>query len=164
MTDMLSGIGIIQYDPWRPGLKHRTDWWCVLNVDKELSRYYRWWLEFEKHLHLQSPSWDAHISIVRGEKPYPAYIEMWKKYQGKKVEFHYKHGEIRVDRSQRTDPLAVNATGGEYYFIDIECPMLDEIRTELGLITGFNYHMTIARSYEYCCRAENRKDRRQRKK
>lgn len=156
MSDMLRGTGMIMYDPYRPGMKHRTDWWCVVNVNKELTRYYRWWLEFEKHLHLQPPSWDAHISIVRGEKPRPEYIENWKKYQGERIEFTYTHGLIKVDRSQRTDERAAKATSGDYYYIDVECPRIDEIRKELGLRTGFNYHLTIARSYEYIARKRGR--------
>lgn len=156
MTDILCGTGIIQYNPARPGMKHRTDWWCVVKVNKELTRYYRWWLEYEKHLHLQPPSWDAHISVVRGERPRPAFVDGWKKYQGEKVDFTYQHGSIRIDRSQRTDDKAKNAIGGEYYFIDVMCPRLDEIRSELGLKVGFNYHFTIARSYEYDARKRGR--------
>lgn len=154
--NILHGTGIIQYDPHRPGMKHRTNWWCVVNVNKELTRYYRWWLEFEKHLHLQPPSWDAHISIVRGEKPCPEFIELWKKYQGQRVDFTYEHGIIRVDRSHRTDDRAKNAVGGEYYFIDVKCPLFDEIRKELGLKIGYSYHLTVARSYEYIARKRGR--------
>lgn len=156
MKDIVKGTGFIQYDPPRPGMQHRTNWWCVINLNKEITRYYRWWLSYQKHIHLQPPSWDAHISIVRGEKPRPEFIEVWKKYQGKKVEFTYHHGLIRVDKSHRTDARAKNAVGGEYHFIDVECPQLDEIRNELGLITGFNYHFTVGRTYEYEARKPKR--------
>jgi hypothetical protein len=159
MSNILTGVGVIKYNPPRPGMKHRTDWWAVLDVNKELTRYYRWWLEFEQHIHLQPPSWDCHISIVRGEKPQPEFIDGWKKYQGERLEFTYTHGVIRVGRSLRTDARAENATGGEYYFIDVVCPRLDEIRKELGLKTGFNHHLTIGRTYEYLSKHENKPKR-----
>ena len=152
----LKGTGIIQYDPHRPGMTYRKDWWCVINLNKEITRYYRWWLEFERHIHLQPPSWDAHISIVRGEKPRPEFLELWKKHHGERVEFEYTHGIIRVDRSQRKDDRAANAVGGEYYYIDIRCPMLDEIRKELGLRTGYEFHFTVGRTYEYEARKPKR--------
>lgn len=155
-TNLIRGTGIIHYDPPRPGMSRRTDWWCIVKLDKEITRYYRWWLSYEKHIHLQPPSWDAHISIVRGERPKPELIELWKKHQGKRVEFYYDHGNIRVDRSQRRDERAANAVGGEYYFIDVQCPVLDEIRTELGLRTGYNFHFTVGRTYEYEARKPKR--------
>lgn len=156
MEDILMGTGIIQYDPKRPGMKHRTDWWCVLNLDTELTRYYRWWLEHERHIQLDEPSWPAHISIIRGENPNNQFLDVWKKHQGQKLNFFYKHGDLQVGRSQRTDSKAELATGGEYYFINVECPKLDEIRTELGLRTGFNYHFTIGRTHEYIARKRGR--------
>lgn len=154
--NQLRGTGIIQYDPPRPGMQARTQWWSVATLNREITRYYRWWLEFEKHIRLQPPAWDAHISIVRGEKPRPEFMDVWKKHQGKQIEFFYKHGAIRVDRSQRTDDRADKAIGGDYYFIDVKCPFLDEVRTELGLRTGFSYHFTIGRTYEYEARKPKR--------
>ncbi|MGZ8924510.1 MAG: hypothetical protein ACXW2E_01375 [Nitrososphaeraceae archaeon] len=156
MKDYHKGHGFLQYDPYRGEMKHRTNWWCVINVDREITRYYRWWLSFEKHIHLQQPAWDAHISCVRGERPSPEYLDLWKKYQGERVEFLYKFNNIRVDRSQRTDERAKDAVGGLYYFIDILCPRLDEIRAELGLRTGFNYHLTVGRTYEFVARKPKR--------
>lgn len=148
--------GVLIYDPPRGDMKRRTSWWCVLNVDREITRYYRWWLSFERHIHTQPPAWDAHISIVRGEKPRPEYIHLWKKYHKQKIHFLYRHGHIRVDRSQRTDVDAANAVNGEYYFIEVVCPKLDEIRAELGLRTGFKFHLTVARTYEYTARKRGR--------
>lgn len=155
-TNLVRGTGVIQYDPPRPGMTYRKDWWCVVNLNKEVTRYYRWWLSFEKHIHLQSPSWDAHISIVRGEKPRREFLELWKKYDGQRVEFFYQHGLIRCDRSQRTDDRAGKAIGGDYYYIDVCCPLLDEIREELGLRTGYNFHFTVGRTYEYEARVPKR--------
>ena len=41
----------------------------------------------EKWIDLCQPSWDAHISIIRGEKPPKGLEHLWKKYDGQKVEF-----------------------------------------------------------------------------
>jgi hypothetical protein len=35
--------GLIVYDPNRGTMKTRITNWCVLQVDKEITRYYRWW-------------------------------------------------------------------------------------------------------------------------
>ena len=43
----LTGTGIIRYDPPRPGLKTRIKWWCVVDIDREITRYYRWWVKKE---------------------------------------------------------------------------------------------------------------------
>lgn len=138
-------IGIVQYDPPRGDMKRRTQGWCVVNVDKEITRYYRWWLRYQYHTHLFPPAWDAHISVVRGEKIDPLSQHLWKKHQGKHVEFYYKHvGEIQKTRSR----LGSGPDDGKYYFIDIKCPFLDEIRQELGLRTGWLFHLTVGRTYE----------------
>lgn len=152
----IKGYGYLQYDPFRGEMKHRTNWWCVLTLDKEITRYYRWWMSFQYHIHLQQPSWDAHISVVRGEKPRPEFVQHWKKYQGEKIEFEYQHGIIHHDKSQRTDDRAANNVGGLYYFMNVRCPRLEEIRAELGLRTGFNYHVTIGRTYDYIPRKRGR--------
>lgn len=151
-----TGTGTIVYDPYRGGMKTRTNWWCVLNIDTEITRYYRWWLEYERHIHLQPPSWDAHCSIVRGERPARQFESVWKKYHDNKIEFQYEHGNVMSDVSHRTDPGAIVNTGGVYYFIRVECPQLDHIRSELGLRTGYSYHLTIGRTYEYTPRKRGR--------
>jgi len=67
MNEWHTGHGYIKYDPYRPGLKKKKDWWAIVKIDREITRYYRWWVMKERWIDLCQPSWDAHISIIRGD-------------------------------------------------------------------------------------------------
>lgn len=141
---MYKSIGRIIYDPYRANMKNRTQWWCVVDVDKEITAYYRWWLAKEKHIWLKEPSWNAHISVVRGEVPRSEFQHLWKKYHNQPVEFQYQHvGNFKIGRSG----LLQADNDGTYYWVDIVCPMLDNIRSELGLRRGWKMHLTFGRTY-----------------
>ena len=154
-------IGKVVYDPWRGDMKNKTNWWCVLEVDKEITRYYRYWIDKtilnpmninndgqKKELaqkyaveKLCEPSWDAHISILRGEKPEPHLMHLWKKYDGKRVEFQYKHhprrsGDTTFDRPEN------------FWFVEVQCPELMLIRKELMRPTHWSLHLTVGRTYD----------------
>ena len=154
-----TAMGRIQYDPPRPGMRARSrvsgrrnqEWWCILKVDREITRYYRWWIG--RHLWgrtaiqedwLCLPSWDAHVSMVRGEKPRKN-LDWWGKYEGEQVEFRYAHYPRQTtmeDRERR------HAKDGDFWFVNVECPRIDEIRQELGLRTHYRYHLTVGRTYD----------------
>ena len=140
-------VGTIIYDPHRGEMRRRTKNWCIVDVDKSITEYYRWWLKFEKHIHLQLPSWNAHISVVRGERIADDKLRvLWKKHHKRRVTFTYKHvGDFYSTRSKLSD----GQDDGTYYCIDVNCPELDNIRDELGLRTGFKYHLTFGRTYEF---------------
>lgn len=108
-------IGTIQYGP---GIR------AVVNVDQEIAEYYRsltplW-------LNVQPQKYPAHISFVRHESP--SKMEFWGKYEGEKISFHYFSGMIHDDT---------------YYWLDVECEQLKEIRAELGLPPKNLFHITI---------------------
>lgn len=138
---MFKSTGKIIYDPYRGNMNKRTDWWCVVNVDREITRYYRWWVKNRYWIDLCQPSWDAHISVIRGEKPKPELMHLWKKYDKQIVEFEYSH-EVR--RSGDT-------TGWDrpdcYWFVNVYCPQLIEIRKEFELPHDWNLHLTIGRTW-----------------
>lgn len=144
-----TSTGSIIYNPYRGEMKRRTKGWCIITVDKEITRYYRWWLQYQYHIHLQPPSWDAHISVVRAEPIQDEFQQYWKKYDKRRVEFSYEHGYIHKFRSGRNDE---NNVPGDYYVINVKCPIIDEMRNELGLKVFNNYHLTIGRTYEYQAR------------
>ena len=134
------GSGKVVYDPKRVGMKSNTTNWCVIELDREITRYYRWWLQKERHIILQQPAWDAHISVVRGERLTPEQMKMWKKQQGRIVDFVYEHGDIQVSKDKDAP--------GYFFWIRVDCPAVDEIRTELGLVASWKYHhITIGRTY-----------------
>jgi hypothetical protein len=133
--------GKLIYDPVRSGLKTKNKGWVVINADNEIARYYRWWVQKERWIELCQPSWGTHVSCVRGEGIRDVYQPLWKKHDGEIITFEYEHN---VRRSGDT-------TGGDrpewFWFVDVRCPRIDEIRAELGLRTFFKYHMTIGRTY-----------------
>lgn len=133
--------GVIQYDPPRYGMKRKTTWWAVVNVDKEITRYYRWWVKNRYWVDLCQPSWDAHISILRGEEPDPQLQHLWKKYDGRKVEFEYSHN-VR----QSGDTTGFNRPDN-YWFVDVKCQFLLDIRKELNRPTHWKLHLTTGRTW-----------------
>lgn len=134
------GTGKVVYDPNRGYMKSNTTNWCVIELDREITRYYRWWLQKERHIILQQPAWDAHISIVRGERLTTEQMKMWKKQQNRLVDFVYEHGDIQVSKDKDAP--------GHFYWIRVDCPAVDEIRNELGLVASWKYHhITIGRTY-----------------
>lgn len=135
------GTGIIQYDPPRPGMKRKTDWWAIVRVDREITRYYRWWVKNRYWIDLCQPSWDAHISIIRGEKPANHLMHLWKKYDGQKIEFEYKH-----DVRQSGDTTGWDRPD-HFWFVDVRAPVLNDIRAELERPVGWNFHLTIGRTW-----------------
>lgn len=150
-----TGTGTIIYDPRRPGLQSRNQWWCVVNTDDSIADYYRWWLRYEKHIHLQPPAWGAHISVIRGEKPQGQLLELWKKYHNQRITFIYDHvGQVKTARSKRH---VQGENSGTFYYVKVQCPLLTEIRHEMNLKTDWDLHMTIGRSHEYVARKIGRK-------
>lgn len=138
-----TGTGKIVYDPKRsPTVRKGEKWWCVVNVDREITRYYRWWIEKELHVKgLCQPSWNAHISVIRGEKPKPEVMHLWKKYQGQVVEFQYKHLPRQSGDTTNWD------RPGHYWFVEVDCPFLLDIRKELLLPCKWNLHLTVGRTW-----------------
>lgn len=150
---MIRGTGIIEYDPPRPGMKNRVHGWCVAHVDREITRYFRWWVN--KHIlnpldisvqgsqrkypfvPLHAPSWDAHISIIRGERHRftPEQDALWRKYHGKRMEFYYS---LDVHQSPRQ---------ADFWIVDVVAPQMLNIRKELGLPSNWPLHLTIGRTY-----------------
>lgn len=148
------GKGVICYDPIRTGIKSvdrngresRDKWWCVVNTNSEICRYYRWWISkeilnplgFEKRkdairhgFHfVDNPAWNAHISIIRGEQPSDRLMHLWKKYDRQKVEFEYSH-EVWFQN--------------DYFFVEVRSGFLINIREELELPVTWPLHITVGR-------------------
>lgn len=110
----------------------------VLIVDQNISDYYRSLIP--PWHNVNRPRYGAHVTIVRTGKEVPKNTATWRKYHGEKVLFYYEpyihYGTI-------------------YYWLNVFCNRLEDIRVELGLpITspyksppeGFKkyFHVTIA--------------------
>ena len=127
------GAGKLVYNPDRPELRKTRkadDWWLVVNTDNGISDYYRWWVEKAKHITLQRPAWRTHVSVLNGKEPVkPEYQHLWKKYEGKWIEFEYS---VEIEQHWK------------FFVVPVRCPALEQIRKELGL-TGTPLHITIGR-------------------
>lgn len=132
--------GKIVYDPERGKLKKKPDWWVVVNLDPEISRYFRYWVRKELNVDLHKPSWGTHVSVIRGEKPYPDQMHLWKKYDGLEVEIEYS-GNVRFSGDTTHDRPE------NYWFVDVKCPFLIDIRKEYNMPCSFGLHMTIGRTW-----------------
>ena len=118
-------------------LRYATDsWWLVVDCDQVLADYYL--ALMPKAWYAQRGRYPAHITVSRNEEP--PNKEHWKKYDGQLLEFFYLPGLKQ---------------GKIYFWLDIYCKKLEEIRLELGLqvinlfeppLPGFRkrFHMTIA--------------------
>lgn len=135
----IEGIGTLRYDPYRGDMKRRTKWWLVADVDKEITRYYRWWVRRTHHIILEQPAWDAHISIIRGEDACSKKSHLWNKYSGERVNFSYSPQTIHC----APDPNH----GGHFWWINVKCSRMDQIRKEFDLPVGWNFHITFGRTY-----------------
>lgn len=150
---MIKGYATVIYDPERPGLKNRAQGWAVADVDKEITRYFRWWIDknitnplglniqgsLKKYpfINLCHPSWNAHISIVRGEKNRisPDKKHLWGKYQNQIFEFQYDLNPHQILEKP------------DFWVVEVHAPELLNIRKELGLITTWPLHLTVGRTY-----------------
>ena len=143
MEDFHHSKGRIIYDPYRGQMKNRTQWWCIVDVDKEITRYYRHLVNKNvlnpldlPTMSLYEPAWNAHASACRGEYIAPELTHLWKKYHNQIVEFDYSNYVFQ--------PL----NNPNFWCIVVKCPMIDVIRAELGLKTFYSYHITVGRTYK----------------
>lgn len=112
--------------------------WLVLMCDDEISRYYRHlytieypYLNGERSGKLTRPVWGTHISIIRGEMV-PNH-KLWGLKKNKIIEFTYDAGVL---------------DNGEYYWLKVMCPELEDLREKYGLSRHpkFGFHLTIGRT------------------
>lgn len=94
----------------------------VLEVNQELADYY--FSLIPKWKNPQRPRWPAHVTVVRQEKEVPVYLEHWGKYEGEPVPFVYS---------------PVIHSGKVYFWLNIFCVRLEEVRRELGLPVRSEY-------------------------
>lgn len=143
--------GKVVYDPYRPtmwtnenGGKFNPNFhkekvkaipknWCVIELDNEFTSYYRWHINryYLDGLDLIQQSHNAHISVIKGEFIKPEFKHLWKQHDGKMVAI-----ECTMDAK-----LVKN----EFWVTMVECDYVNVIRHELGLITGWHHHITVAK-------------------
>lgn len=86
----------------------------IVSVDPGISMFYRWLIPFWKVANPQR--YPAHITVVR--KEVPKNLNVWGKYEGRKIKFLYSP-DIQYDE--------------RYWWLNVVSSELEEVRTELGL-------------------------------
>ena len=136
--------GIIRYNPQRSRLKDNKSC-CVIEVDSGVSDFYRNQVNKHYGMNLVKPSWSTHISVIQGEETKIAEknLKFWKKHEGKEVSFKYSvfprfSGDINNE---------FLGDCGWFWFLDVECELINTIRNELGLAVHKNIHLTIGRKW-----------------
>ena len=126
-----SSTGKLVYDPKLERLGCEP-WWCIVDTCDDLLRFYRYQAQKEDRIILQPPAWGSHISVVRGERIPKS--EAWGRYQHEKIEFYY-------------DPSIGWANNTVYWWLDVTCPRLEDIREELGLSRKppYRLHITLGK-------------------
>ena len=108
-------VGTLHYDRTQDG-----GYKLIVQIDQEISDYYRSLIP--KWIDARPQMYRAHVSVVR--KEVPPNLDYWGVYEGEKVEFWYS-------------PIVHN--GKFYYWLNVFCLRLEEIRLELGLPVRSEY-------------------------
>lgn len=116
---MFKTLGRLRYSPQLLG-NSPSKWWLILDCDfdGEIGRYYRHlhWLASHRCCELQRPSWLSHVTVIRDEQPPNTWL--WGLYNGREVEIEY-------------EPIVCD--DGSYFWVNVSCPVLLDVREELGL-------------------------------
>jgi hypothetical protein len=130
---MLKAKGRIVFNPVpRNGGVPEKKWWAIVECPHDIIDYYKYWVTRWEKFKISPPVFGAHISIIRNEEPPDEFKHFWKAKEGMEVEFFY------------TPDFETN---GDYWWLNVQCPELNKIRTELGLPSEpeFGYHLSIGK-------------------
>lgn len=118
---MFETIGTLRYSPKLIGDQPASpNWWLILSTDPNIGNYFRhlYLLQHHRCKTLRRPAWDAHVTVIRNERPIDSYKHLWEKHSGLKV------------------PIQVNPeakSNGDYCWLPITSEFLLDVREELGL-------------------------------
>lgn len=138
IREWLTSHGRLVYDPPRPNMrKNKTKWWAVLEVDNSIAEYYRYWVKRNYHYEMLQGAWDAHITVIGGTEPLNK--KYWGCRGGEVFEFNYEPAP------QSYNPKNRRSKEPPHWWIRVNCPILSEIRSKLGLRPEYPYHITIGK-------------------
>jgi hypothetical protein len=108
----------------------------IVEVDKEIARYYRSFIP--KYHTISLPAYSSHISIVR--KELPPNLNVWGKYEGKSIDFWYGD-QVKTDDIYLW--LTCYSTTLENIRLELGLPLWNEIEKPLGKFRQ-SFHVTLA--------------------
>lgn len=107
--------------------------WLIIKVEEDVCRYYRNLIySYSRVLRLNPSKYGAHITVIAGKYELidEEHRKFWNKYQDELVNFKY-NPNIQND--------------SEYFWMEVKCPRIEEIREELGLPRKIihPWHLTV---------------------
>jgi len=104
--------------------------WVSIHAGKDLSKYYIWLCHtrLKSRFKIVRPTWDAHVSLVRGELPFES--SYGKQLDNMPIELEYEHEIYRA---------------GRHFCMNVTCPKANALRVALGLSSEplAPFHLTI---------------------
>lgn len=113
-------------------LRYNNDW-IILECPQNIVNYYAWWVNRLTWKKGSTPYHGAHVTVVAGKYQKVTHHPNWKKHQNLVVDFEYSN---IIEYAKQDD--------GTYYWLPVRCPILEDIRLELGLDRKpkWQYHLT----------------------
>lgn len=123
------------------GVIRYNDDWIIIECPKDIVNYYKFWVEKFLGKKISTSLHKPHITVLAGkhEKGFNKH-RLWKRYEGLVVDFKYS-SRIFTDHEWFFK--------GQYFWLRVKCPFVEQVRTELGLKPELRWplHCTIG----YCC-------------
>lgn len=122
--------GFIVYDPDRKSMSKNVEHWAIIQVDDEISRYYRYQFFKRFGIELLKPSWESHISVLKGYNDTDRTLP-WGWRDGEIIEVNYGH----------------ELFWNEYHvWINAYSSAIDKMREHYGIFNARdNEHITIGK-------------------
>lgn len=113
-------------------VRYKEDGWVIIETPKGIVNYYKWWIEKFTGKKISTSYHSPHITVVAAKHEAAKNPRAWKKFDGKVVEFKY-YSTLYTDEKK------------EYFWLVVECPLIAEIRTSLGLNPKLKWptHLTV---------------------
>lgn len=115
---------------------YREGGWVTMYCCRDLARYYQKQIK-EKPQLIQYPMHGSHVTICNGRWEKVPNMDVWGKYQNKRIRFTYSNDIVEDHR---------------FWFLTVRCKFIDQMRDELGLeplkghkILRRGLHLTLAR-------------------
>lgn len=122
--------GTIIYDPDRKKMSKNVDHWAIIRIDDEIASYYRYQFYKKFGIDLLKPSWESHISVLKGYKDIDKSIP-WGWMDGETVDVHYGH-EIFWNE--------------HHVWINAYTTFIDDMRKHYGILSARDSgHVTIGK-------------------
>lgn len=132
--------GVLRYDPSRPGFRksHKLHTLVLEMPRDQLDLYYQWFLEkkFGSWYALQRPMFGLHVTVIRGDEFKKADRSIWGA--------HCADQEITVE----FNPTQLRKKW-QFWSMPVRSKFLEDLRGDFGLPKFHDFHMTVAREYEW---------------